>query len=149
MSDQTLPLCQDTLAKAQEEIGAWHLATFGECSNKRTARKLLEEAAEFMCANLSAVQVRSCGNDGVMRTESEWEAGDIFIVLMAWAHRNGVDLLAVARRRCRMEGFTTASFHRRSLRCTRTAPAIVTWGIAQPQRSFYTTSIFSLTSCGA
>ncbi len=95
MNDRTLPLCQDSLAKAQEEIGAWHLATFGECSNKRIARKLLEEAAEFMCA----VDVVHCltGGANANLTERAWEAADIMIVLMAWAHRNGVDLEAAAR----------------------------------------------------
>lgn len=66
----------------QARVGEWHVATFGECSNKRIKRKLLEEAAEFMVAG-----------DIV---ESMDEAGDVLIVLMAWAERNNVDLLKAA-----------------------------------------------------
>ena len=62
-------------------VGEWHVKEFGECSNKRICRKLLEESAEFM----------------VDKTEEE--AADVLIMLMAWAHRNNVDLLQAARKK--------------------------------------------------
>jgi phosphoribosyl-ATP pyrophosphohydrolase len=58
----------------QSEIGEWHIKEFGDVPGKRIARKALEEAAEFMVARNAE------------------EAADVVIVLMAWAHRNGVDL---------------------------------------------------------
>ena len=66
--------------KLQKEIGDWHIETFGPGDmNKRLARKLLEESAEFMVAR------------------NDEEAADVLIVLMAWAERNKKDLLEVVR----------------------------------------------------
>lgn len=70
-----------------ERIGKWHLETFGACSNKRIARKLLEECAEFMVAQSYP------GTPQANQHRAE-EAADVLMVLIAWAHRNQVDLLA-------------------------------------------------------
>lgn len=91
---------QDTLPRLesmQVEIGCWHLATFPEASNKRIARKLLEESAEFMVA-VSETAISELPTDATIKQRRE-EAADVLMVLMAWAHRNDVDLLAEVRRK--------------------------------------------------
>lgn len=75
-----------TIENLQAQVGTWHIATFGECSNKRIARKLLEEAAEFMVEQSSTTH--QC-----MQADPTEEAADVLIVLMAWAHRNRVNLV--------------------------------------------------------
>ena len=76
-------LANEDIKSLQAGVGRWHIATFGECSNKRIARKLLEEAAEFMVE-------QSAPNP------EKKEAADVLIALMAWAHRNEVDLVSLA-----------------------------------------------------
>ncbi len=67
------------MKELQKQIGEWHIEEFGEYfSNKALAKKLLEEAAEFMVERVPE------------------EAADILILLMAWAHRNNVDLIKEA-----------------------------------------------------
>lgn len=67
-----------TLEELQKEIGEWHWDTFGPCSNKRIARKLLEESAELM-----------------VKPDDWSEYGDVLMCLMALAYRNGIDLAKV------------------------------------------------------
>ncbi len=65
--------------KIIRDIGLWHVETFGQdCAMKRVRRKLLEEAAEVMCAK----------NKDQLREE----LADVVMVAFALAHREGVDL---------------------------------------------------------
>ncbi len=73
-----------TLQELQEQIGAWHFETFGECSNKRIARKLLEEAAETMAACSPLAGDKELG----------YELADCLIAICALAHRNGINLMS-------------------------------------------------------
>lgn len=77
-------------AQTQKDVGAWHEKTFTPDDIEwRLAEKLCEEAGEFKNA---------VGCYGKHETVAE-EAADCMIVLMAWAHRNDVDLLAAVRRK--------------------------------------------------
>lgn len=79
----------------QTEVGLWHTEVFGmEPINKRIGRKLLEESAEFMVA-------LTASRSGCVSLQSELEAGDVLICLMAWEYRNDVDLINAAR--CKFE----------------------------------------------
>ena len=75
---------QNDLSHLTETVGRWHCDTFdlARC-NKPLARKLLEESAEFMVA-----QTVVGATD-----EAKAEAADVLIVLLAWDHRNGVNLV--------------------------------------------------------
>ena len=72
-----------TLEALQAAVGRWHWSMFGTYGNKRIARKVLEEAAEFMVEQSA-------------ENPEKKEAADVLIGLMAWAHRNDVDLVALA-----------------------------------------------------
>lgn len=64
----------------QAIIGRWHVECFGALGDQEACvRKFAEEAAEF-AANPSGE-----------------EAADCVIVLLAWAHRQGIDLMGAVR----------------------------------------------------
>ena len=69
----------DDFTELQRQVGEWHADTFPEATQKQIRRKLLEEAAETMCA---------------LPTGLAEELADVVLVCLTIAHRNEIDLLS-------------------------------------------------------